>query len=83
MFTHEYTDKYFETFEECADDLLPEIDEEDIANELDLSIPEIIRVFLRNKNNVDFAVWFQEKIDTGILAVQEALIVEYEEEEVD
>lgn len=83
MFVHEYSDKHFATYEECADDLLTEIDEEDIANELDLSVEEIIAVFLRNKNNVDFSVWLQEKIDCGIAAVQEALITEYEDEEVD
>lgn len=83
MFTHEYTDERFNTYEECADDLLTEIDEEDIANELDLSVAEIIAVFLRNKNNADFSVWFQDKIDCGIAAIQEALITEYEEEEVD
>jgi hypothetical protein len=83
MFVHEYSDEHFATYEECAEDLLSEIDEEDIANELDLSVEEIIAVFLRNKNNVDFSVWFQEKIDSGIAAVQEALITEYEDEEVD
>lgn len=83
MFVHEYSDKYFATYEECAEDLLSEIDEEDIVNELDLSVEEIIAVFLRNKNNVDFSVWFQEKIDCGIAAVQEALITEYEDEEAD
>lgn len=83
MFVHEYSDKYFATYEECADDLLTEIDVEDIVNELDLSVEEIITVFLRNKNNVDFLVWLQEKIDCGIAAVQEALITEYEEGEVE
>ena len=34
-----------------------------------------------NKNNVDFSVWLQEKIDCGIAAVQEALITEYEDEQ--
>ena len=37
-------------------------DAEDIAQYLDLTVPEIISTFLRNKNNTDFSVWFQEKL---------------------
>ena len=30
MFVHEYSDKYFETYEECRDDLISEINSDDI-----------------------------------------------------
>ena len=83
MFVHEYSDKRFATYEECAEDLLPEIDEDDIADELDLHKAEIIGTFLRRKNDEEFIAWLQEKVDGGIAALQEAFITEYEDEEVD
>ena len=46
MFVHEYSDKEFATYEECREDLLPEIDEEDISHHLDLTVPEIVWKFL-------------------------------------
>ena len=81
MYTHEYTDKEFDSYEACRDDLMENIDEEDIARHLDLTVPEIIRAFLHNRNNVDFSVWFQEKIDEAIHYIEEELIFEHDEED--
>lgn len=81
MYTHEYSDKKFDSYEACRDDLMENIEEEDIARHLELTVPEIIRTFLRNKNNVDFSVWFQERIDEAIHYVEEELIFEHDEED--
>ena len=81
MHTHEYSDKKFDSYEACRDDLMENIDEEDIAQHIDLTVPDIIRAFLRNKNNVDFSVWFQEKIDEAITYVENDLIFEHDEED--
>ena len=81
MYTHEYSDKYFDSYDACRDDFLENIDAEDIAQYLDLTVPEIISVFLRNKNNTDFSVWFQEKIDEAITYAENDLIFEHEEED--
>ena len=81
MYTHEYSDKEFDSYEACRDDLMESIDEEDIARHLDLTVPEIISRFLRNRNNVDFSVWFQEKIDEAIHYVEDELIFEHDEED--
>ena len=81
MYTHEYSDKKFDSYEACRDDLMENIDEEDIARHLDLTVPEIISAFLCNRNNVDFSVWFQEKIDEAIHYVEDELIFEHDEED--
>ena len=81
MYTHEYSDKEFDSYEACRDDLMENIDEEDIARHLDLTVSEIISAFLRNRNNVDFSVWFQEKIDEAIHYVEDELIFEHDEED--
>ena len=81
MFTHEYSDEEFDSYDACRDDLMENIDAEDIASHFDLTVAEIISAFLRNKNNVDFSVWFQEKIDEAIHYVEEELIFERDEED--
>ena len=81
MYTHEYSNKEFDSYEACRDDLLENIEEEDIAQHLELTVPEIIRAFLRNKNNADFSVWFQERIDEAIRYVEDELIFEHDEED--
>lgn len=81
MFTHAYSDEEFDSYDACRDDLMENIDAEDIASHIDLTVPEIISAFLRNKNNVDFSVWFQEKIDEAIHYVGEELIFEHDEED--
>ena len=51
MFVHEYSDKEFATYEECREDLLPEIDEDRLTELLhgDFSAHEVHRApyFLR------------------------------------
>ena len=81
MYIHEYSDKEFDSYEACRDDLMENIEEEDIARHLELTVPEIIRAFLSNKNNVDFSVWFQERIDEAIHYVEDELIFEHDEED--
>ena len=81
MYTHEYSDKKFDSYEACRDDLMENIDEDDIAQYLDLTVSSIISAFLRNKNNVDFSVWFQEKIDEAITYAENDLIFEHNEED--
>lgn len=80
MYTHEYSDKHFDSYDACRDDFLENIDEDDIAQYLDLTVPEIIGAFLRNKNNTDFSVWFQERIDGAIQYAENDLIFELDEE---
>ena len=82
MYTHEYSNKQFKTYEECADELLPEIDEDDIADEMGLGVPEIISRFLHSAQyGQPFNEWFQEQIDSAITCVIDGLITEYEDEE--
>lgn len=81
MYTHEYSDKHFDSYEACRDDFLENIDVEDIAQYIDLTVPEIISSFLCNKNNVDFSVWFQEKIDEAIQYAENELIFENDEDD--
>ena len=82
MFVHEYSDKEFATYEECREDVLPEIDEEDISYHLDLTVPEIVGKFLRYSEN-DFINWFAEIIAIAEENAIEELITEYEEGEVE
>ena len=82
MFVHEYSNKQFKTYEECVDELLPEIDEDDIADEMGLGVPEIIARFLHpTQYGQPFDEWFQEQIDGAITCVIDGLITEYEDEE--
>ena len=81
MYTHEYSDKHFDSYDACRDDFLENIDADDIAQYLDLTVPEIISAFLRNKNNTDFSVGFQERIDEAIRYAENDLIFECDEED--
>ena len=82
-FVHEYSDEQFETYEECRDDLYEQIDEDDVNDHIDLTVPEIIHQFCRRANNQNFINWFEEKIaEAERLAVDE-LITEYEEGEIE
>ena len=83
MFVHEYSDKHFATYEECADSLREEIDVDDIRDEMDLGTSEILSRFLRRKTDQVFIEWFQEEIFAAEQAAVDALITEYEDEEVD
>lgn len=80
-YVHEYSDEQFETYEECLDDLYEQIDEDDINDHIDLTVPEIIHQFTMRANNQNFINWFEEKIaEAERLAIDE-LITEYEEGE--
>lgn len=81
MYTHEYSDKEFDSYEACHDDLMENIDEEDIGQHIGLTVPDIIGAFLRNRNNVDFSAWFQEKIDEAIHYIEEEFIFEHDEDD--
>lgn len=83
MFVHEYSDEKFATYEECADSLREEINVNDIRDEMDLGLTEILSRFLRRKTDQEFIEWFQEKIFAAEQATIDALITEYEDEEVD
>lgn len=83
MFVHEYSDEEFATYEDCADSLREEINIEDIYGELDLRMIEILSRFLRRKSDQEFIDWFQEEIFAAEQAAIDALITEYEDEEVD
>lgn len=82
-FVHEYSDEEFETYDECREDLYEQIDEDEIYDHIDLTVPEIIHQFAMRANNQNFINWFEEKIaEAERLAIDE-LITEYEEGEIE
>lgn len=82
-YVHEYSDEQFETYDECREDLYEQIDEDDINDHIDLTVPEIIHQFAKRANNQNFINWLEEKIaEAERLAIDE-LITEYEEGEVE
>ena len=82
MFVHEYSDKHFATYEECVEDLSPEIEIEDIAQHIDLTVSEILYEFSK-RHPEDFIEWLQEKMESAHSYALDELITEYEEGEVD
>lgn len=83
MFVHEYSDKHFESYEDCRDDLIPEIDSDEIIEHMEVSMDDIISHFLRRTSDKDFNTWLNEQIDIAFERAIEDLITEYEEGEVD
>ena len=83
MFVHEYSDKEFEDYEDCREDLLTELEEEDIFNHFDFTKSEILCKFLRRKSNEDFIQWLSCEVDNAIVLALDELITEYDEGEVD
>ena len=83
MFVHEYSDEHFASYEECRDDLMPEIDSDDIIEHLEVSISDITSRFLRRTSDKEFSAWLNEQIDIAYERAIEDLITEYEEGEVD
>ena len=83
MFVHDYSDEQFETYEECRDDLYQQIDEEDIYDHIDLTVPEIIHQFGMRANNQNFMNWLEEKIAKAEQLAVDELITEYDDGEVD
>lgn len=83
MFVHEYSDEHFDTYEECRDDLMSEIDSDDIIEHLEVSISDITSHFLRRTSDKEFSTWLSEQIDIAYERTIEDLITEYEEGEVE
>lgn len=83
MFVHEYSDKYFATYEECRDDLMSEIDSDDIIEHLEVSISDITFHFLCRTSDQEFNAWLSEQIDIAYERAIEDLITEYDEGEVE
>lgn len=81
MFVHEYSDKYFDSYEDCRDDLMSKIDSDDIIEHLEVSINNIIFRFLRRNSDKEFNTWLSEQIDVAYERAIEDLIIEYEEGE--
>ena len=83
MFVHEYSDRQFDNYEDCRDDLMSEIDSDDIIEYLEVSISDIISPFLRRTSDKEFNTWLDEQIEIAHERAIEDLITEYEEGEVD
>lgn len=83
MFVHEYSDKYFDSYEDCRDDLTSEIDSDEIIEHMEVSMGDIISHFLRRTSDKDFDTWLSEQIDIAFERAIEDLITEYEEGEVE
>lgn len=81
MYTHEYTDEKFDTYEECSDDFRENMEITDITGHLEISLENIVSHFLRRRNPTDFDVWFEEKIYEAIQAAESELIFECDEDE--
>ena len=81
-YVHEYSEEEFETYEECRENLLGCLEEQDIVEKLDLSLEEIISHFGRRANNQTFIDWLDDKILKAEEMAIEDLITEYEDEEV-
>ena len=82
-FVHEYSDEQFETYDECREDLMEVLEEEDISDHFDFTKPEILCKFLRRKSNEDFIQWLSIEVDNAIELALAELITEYEEGEVE
>lgn len=81
MFVHEYSETQFKTYEECREDLIVCIEEEDVVERLDLTVEEIVSQFNRRANNQNFINWFEEKIFEAEQMAIDDLITEYDEGE--
>lgn len=81
MWTHEYTDEKFETYDECSDNFRENMETEDITEHMEISLEDVIRHFLRRRNSTDFDVWFEEKVYEAIQATENEMIYECDEDE--
>lgn len=82
-YVHEYSEEEFDTYEECREDLLGCLGEQDIVEKLDTSLEEIISRFGRRANNQKFIDWLDDKILEAEEKAIDDLITEYEEGEVE
>ena len=83
MFVHEYSDKEFEDYEDCREDLMEQIDSDDIVQHFEYSISALISKFLNRKNNQEFLQWLMQEIGEAFEKTLDELITEYDEGEVD
>jgi hypothetical protein len=81
MFVHEYSDKEFEDYEDCREDLQGEIDSDDILQHFEYSTSTLISKFLNRKNDQEFLRWLEQEIDEAYERTLDELITEYEEGE--
>lgn len=75
MYTHEYSDREFDSYDACRADFLENIEAEDITQYIDLTLPEIISEFMAG-NLENFSVWLEEKIGEAINYAENELIFE-------
>lgn len=83
MFVHEYSDKEFENYEDCREDLQEQIDSDDILQHFEYSTGTLISKFLNRRNDKEFLQWLAQEIDEAYERTLDELITEYEEGEVD
>ena len=83
MFVHEYSDKEFENYEDCREDLQGQIDSDDILQHFEYSTNKLIFKFLNRKSDQEFLQWLEQEIDEAYEKTLEELITEYEEGEVE
>lgn len=83
MFVHEYSDKEFEDYEECREDLMGQVDSDDIVQHFEHSTSSLIFKFLNRKNDQEFLQWLAQEIDEAYERTLDELITEYDEGEVD
>ena len=81
MWTHEYTNEKFETYDECSDDFRENMEVEDIIEHIEITLEDVIRLFLGRRNSTYFDVWFEEKIYEAFRATENELIYECGEDE--
>lgn len=82
-YVHEYSSDEFSTLEACQEDLRECLEVSDIIGYLDLTLEEILQVFFKRKNDIDFCNWLFDKTLEAEEHTLDELITEYEEEEVD
>ena len=83
MFVHEYSDKEFEDYEDCREDLMDQVDSDDIIQHFEYSTSTLISKFLNRKNDKEFLQWLMQEIDEAYERTLDELITEYDEGEVD
>ena len=50
MYTHEYSDEKFKTYDECSDDFRENMEITDIIDHLEINLEDIVSHFLRRRN---------------------------------
>ena len=83
MFVHEYSDKEFEDYEDCREDLMGQVDSDDILQHFEYSTGTLISKFLNRRNDQEFLQWLMQEIDEAYERTLDELITEYEEGEVE